>query len=91
MVLGLVEQLFVNTAQRCVLLLGSIAETRSLELLLLLLLHVHDHLQIAEFLGSSKVIYSIDEGLFSHGHNLLADVLDYVVFNLFELVFLLPG
>lgn len=90
-VLGLAEELLVDAAQRCrcILHLRGVAQTRSVEFLLLLLLHVHDHLQVAQFLGSSEVVDGVDEGLFPHGHDLLTDVLDDVVFDIFEPVFLL--
>lgn len=45
-------------------------------------LHFHDHLQIVELLRTSEVVHSVDEGLFSHSHNFLTNVLDDVVFEL---------
>lgn len=43
-------------------------------------LHVHNHLQVIQFLSSLQIYHSIDKGLFSHWHNFLAYVFYYIVF-----------
>lgn len=50
--------------------------------LLFALLQVHYHLQVVQLLGPPQVVHGIDERLLPHGDNLLADVLNDVVFEL---------
>ena len=75
------------------MLIGALAETKHgsvflkvLIQLVLILLHVDDHLQVVQLLSLLQVLDCVDERLFSHGHDLLADVLDNVVLKLLVLV-----
>lgn len=44
-----------------------------------ILLHIHNHLEVVEFLSSSQVFDSINEWLFTHCYNLFANVFDKIV------------
>jgi hypothetical protein len=56
---------------------------------LFIFLHIHNHLEIVEFLSAPQIIDCIDERLLAHGNDLLANVLNYILFELLVFVFLL--
>ena len=56
---------------------------------MLVLLHVHNHLKIVQFLSPPQIIHCINKRLLTHRHDLLANVLYDVVFQLLVFVFLL--
>jgi hypothetical protein len=73
-VLGLRENLLVEVG------LGLGSRLRSLLLKFsLILLHIHNHLEVVEFLSSSKIVNRVNKWLFTHCYNLLANVFDKIV------------
>jgi hypothetical protein len=44
--------------------------------LVLIPLHIHNHLEVDQFLSSLEIVDSVDDWLLSHGHYLLANILD---------------
>lgn len=51
-------------------------EVITLNELVLIPLDIHNHLQVDEFLSSLEIVDRVDDGLLSHGHDLLANILD---------------
>jgi len=77
-VLSLVKKLLVHLTHR---LLRDLRSNAHLSLFGFRLMHIHNHLEIIELLRFPQVIDGVNKRLLSHCHNLLADVLDDIIFK----------